>query len=187
MYETSDIRKGLKVMIDGAPYSVVEHQFVKPGKGQAFTRTKLKNVISGNVIERTFKSGERLAPADVESRDMQYLYPEGDSWVFMDTETYDQMNVGPDVVGDRKHYLLDGMVCDVLLYQGRPIEITPPNFVELEVTETEPGYKGDTTTNIMKPATMATGLVVQVPPFVNTGEVLKIDTRTGTYVERVKK
>lgn len=187
MYETSDIRKGLKVLIDGAPYTVVEHQFVKPGKGQAFTRTKLKNVITGSVIERTFKSGERLAPADVETRDMQYLYAEGDASVFMDTQTYDQMNIDAEVVGDRKYYLLDGMVCEVLLYQGRPIEITPPNFVELEVTETEPGYKGDTTTNIMKPATMQTGLVVQVPPFVDTGEVLKIDTRTGTYVERVKK
>jgi elongation factor P len=186
MYETSDIRKGLKVVLDGNPYNVVEFQFVKPGKGQAFTRTKLKNMITGAVIERTFKSGEKLEPADMETKEMQYLYPEGDRWVFMDTKTYDQMTLGEENIGDTKLYLLDGLTVEVLIYKGRPIGVTPPTFVQLTVTETEPGFKGDTTSNVQKAATMETGLVVQVPLFIEAGEKLKIDTRTGTYVERVK-
>ncbi len=187
MYDTSDIKKGLKVTMDGQPYTVVEFQFVKPGKGQAFTRTKLKNLISGAVLERTFKSGEKLEPADVEEREMQYLYPEGDGWVFMDTGTYEQMTLREEHVGDNKDYLLDGMNVSVLLWQGRPVGITPPIFVELEVVDTEPGYKGDTTSNVQKPATMSTGLVVHVPLFIEKGEKLRIDTRTRSYVERVKK
>lgn len=187
MYETSDIKKGLKVLIDGNPYNVVDHQFVKPGKGQAFTRTKMKNLITGNVLEKTFKSGEKLEPADVEERTMQFLYPEGDRWVFMDTKNYEQTHLGADEMGEAKNYLLDGMEVDILLFQGRPIGITPPNFVELKVTSTEPGFKGDTSSSITKPATMETGLEVGVPPFIENGEVLKIDTRTGSYVERVKK
>jgi elongation factor P len=187
MYETSDIRKGLKVLIDGSPYNVVEFQFVKPGKGQAFTRTKLKNMMTGAVIERTFKSGEKLAPADLEERQMQYLYPDGDSYVFMDTKSYDQMSLSGEQLGDNRYYLLDGINVDILLFEGRPIDITPPTFVELRVTETEPGHKGDTTSNVTKAATLETGLEVQVPLFVENDEVLKIDTRTGAYVERVKK
>jgi len=187
MHDTSDIKKGLKIVMDGQPYTVTEFQFVKPGKGQAFTRTKLKNLITGSVLEKTFKTGEKLEPADVEERQMQYLYPEGDAWVFMDTQTYDQMQLREEQLAETKDYLQDGMQVDVLLYQGRPIGVTPPIFVEMTVTETEPGFKGDTTSNVTKPAKTETGLTVNVPLFVNEGDVLKIDTRTGEYVERVKK
>jgi elongation factor P len=186
MYETSDIRKGLKVVIDGYPYNVVEFQFVKPGKGQAFTRTKLKNMITGAVLERTFKSGEKLEPADVETREMQYLYPEGDGWVFMDNKNYEQVTMNEDVVGENKYYLLDGTNVEIQFFKGRVIGLTPPTFVELTVKETEPGFKGDTTSNVQKAATMETGLVVSVPLFIEQGEKLKIDTRTNSYVERVK-
>lgn len=187
MYDTSDIKKGLKIQIDGQPYNIVESQFVKPGKGQAFTRTKMKNLITGSVLEKTFKTGEKLEPADVEERTMQYLYPEADRWVFMDTSTYDQVSLGADELEGTKEYLLDGMAVDVLFFSGRPIGVTPPNFVELEVVETEPGFKGDTSSNTTKPAKLSTGLTVQVPLFIEQGEVLKIDTRTGSYVERAKK
>ena len=187
MYDTSDIKKGLKVTMDGQPYTVVEFQFVKPGKGQAFTRTKLKNLITGSVLERTFKTGEKLEPADIEERTMQYLYPEGDAWVFMDTSSYEQMQLHEEQIGDTKDYLLDGTEVSVLIWKGRAVGVTPPTFVELVVAETEPGFKGDTTSNVGKPATMETGLVVQVPLFLEKGEKLKIDTRTGGYVERVRK
>ena len=186
MYETSDIRKGLKITMDGQPYTVVESQFVKPGKGQAFTRTKLKNLITGAVLEKTYKTGERLEPADVEERRMQYLYPEGDRWVFMDTQTYDQMHLGRDEMAGNEGYLMDGMEVDILLWSGRAIGITPPTFVEQTIEWTEPGFKGDTTSNITKPAKTETGLEVSVPPFVDVGQKIKIDTRTGAYVERVK-
>lgn len=186
MADTTDIKKGFKMLLDGAPYSVVESQFVKPGKGQAFVRTRLKNMISGNVIERTFKSGEKIDKAECEERQMQYLFPEGDDYVFMDTETYDQMRISGDFLGDNVFYLLDNMNVDVMLFEGRPIGITPPTFVNLAVVETEPGFKGDTSGNTTKSATLTSGLKVQVPLFVEQGEMLKIDTRTGEYVERVK-
>lgn len=187
MYDTSDIRKNLKIVIDGAPYTIIESQFVKPGKGQAFTRTRLRNMITGAVIDRTFKSGEKLEKADLEERQMQYLYPEGDQFVFMDTANYNQLHLNRELLGDTPDYLQDGMMVDVLFWGERPIGVTPPTFVELEVTDTEPGFKGDTTSSVQKPATLSTGKVVQVPLFVNTGDVLKIDTRTGEYVERVKR
>lgn len=187
MYDTSDIRKNLKIVLDGQPYTVIDHQFVKPGKGQAFTRTKLKNMVTGAVLEKTFKSGEKLEKADIEERQMQYLYPDGDQFVFMDTSTYAQLHLGRDILEDTPDYLQDGMMVDVLFFQDRPIGVTPPTFVELEVTETEPGFKGDTSSNITKPATVETGKLVHVPLFVEKGDVLKIDTRTGEYVERVKR
>jgi elongation factor P len=187
VYETSDIKKGLKVEIDGNPYSVVEFQFVKPGKGQAFTRTKLKNMVTGAVLERTFKSGEKLKPADVESREMQFLYKEGDMFVFMDTVNYEQVQLIPELIGDAVGYMIDGMMAEVLFISGRAAGVTPPTFVELRVTSTEPGFKGDTSSNTTKPAIMETGLEVQVPLFINEGEVLKIDTRDGSYCERVKR
>ncbi|HJL16173.1 MAG TPA: elongation factor P [Sandaracinaceae bacterium LLY-WYZ-13_1] len=187
MYDTSDIRKNLKIVMDGQPYSVVDHQFVKPGKGQAFTRTKLKNMITGAVLEKTFKSGEKLEKADMEERQMQYLYPDGDMFVFMDTSNYSQLHLNREVLEDTPEYLQDGMTVDVLFFEDKPIGVTPPTFVELEVTETEPGFKGDTSSNVTKPATVETGKQVQVPLFVEIGDVLKIDTRTGDYVERVKK
>jgi elongation factor P len=186
MYETSDIRKGLKVRIDGHPYVVVDHQFVKPGKGQAFTRTRMKNMITGSVLDRTFRSGEKLEKAEMEERQMQYLYPEGTDRVFMDTQSYDQIHLSEAQLGDNAHYLLDGTMIDVLFFEGKPIDVTPPIFVELKVTATDPGFKGDTSSGGSKPATLETGLTVNVPLFINEGDVLKIDTRTASYVERVK-
>jgi elongation factor P len=187
VYETSDIKKGLKVEIDGNTYSVVEFQFVKPGKGQAFTRTKMKNMLTGAILERTFKSGEKLKPADVESREMQFLYKEGDMFVFMDTTNYEQVQLIPELIGDATGYMVDGMAAEVLFISGRAAGVTPPTFVELKVARTEPGFKGDTSSNTTKAAVMETGLEVQVPLFIEEGEVLKIDTRTGAYCERVKR
>ncbi|MBZ0117731.1 MAG: elongation factor P [Sandaracinaceae bacterium] len=187
MYDTSDIRKNVKIIMDGQPFTVIDFQFVKPGKGQAFTRTKLRNMITGAVLEKTFKSGEKLEKADLEERQMQYLYPEGEDYVFMDTQTYDQIRFLRAQLGDTPDYLQDGMMVDVLFWNERPITVTPPTFVELVVVETEPGYKGDTTSNVQKPAKLSTGKVVSVPLFVNQGDMLKVDTRTGEYVERVKK
>jgi elongation factor P len=187
VYDTSDLKKGLKVTIDGNPYTVVEFQFVKPGKGQAFTRTKLKNLLTGSMLERTFRSGDKLQPADVEERQMQFLYKEADMFVFMDTGNYEQIQLTPELVGDSSHYMIDGLMVDVLFVSGRPVGATPPNFVELKVASTEPGFKGDTSSNTTKPATLETGLEVQVPLFINEGETLRIDTRTGAYCERVKR
>ncbi|QQR88561.1 MAG: elongation factor P [Myxococcales bacterium] len=187
MYETSDVKKGLKIQIDGTPYVVVDFQFVKPGKGQAFTRTKMKNMINGNVIEKTYKSGEKLEKADLEERQMQFLYKEGDNYVFMDTGTYDQIQIMEEQMVDAKGYLLDGTMVDVLLFDGKAIGVTLPNFAELQITQTDPGFKGDTATGATKPAIMETGLTVNVPLFVTEGETIKVDTRNGQYVERVKK
>ena len=184
MADTSDIKKGFKMLIDGQPYAVVEHQFVKPGKGQAFIRTKMKNMITGAVLDRTFKSGEKVDKANTEERTMQYLYQEGDMYVFMDNETYEQLRISTEVLGENVFFLLDNMEIDVMLFEQKPIGITPPTFVILEVTQTDPGFKGDTSGNTTKPATLNTGLVVQVPLFVNIGDKLKIDTRTSAYVER---
>lgn len=187
MYDISDIRKNLKLLIDGSPFTVIEFQFVKPGKGQAFTRTKLRNMITGNVIERTFKVSDKLEKADITNIQMQFLYPEGDRYVFMDTQTYEQTHLTADQLGDSRFFLQDNMNVDVLLWNEKPIGVTPPTFVELVVKETEPGFKGDTSTNTLKAAKMSTGVTVMVPLFINEGDLLKIDTRTGDYVERVKK
>jgi elongation factor P len=187
MLETSDIRKGLKVQMEGVPFEVIYFQFVKPGKGQAFTRTKLRNMMTGNVIERTFKSGEKLEKADLEEREMQYLYPEGDHLVFMDNASYEQVSITAEQLGDNKFYLTDGLMCSVLLFNERPIGVTPPNFVEFEIAETEPGFKGDTSGGTTKSAKIITGLEIQVPLFIEQGERVRIDTRTGEYAERVKK
>lgn len=188
MYETSDIRKGLKFQIDGVPYIVVAFQFVKPGKGNAFTRTKFKNMITGAVLERTFKSGERLEPANMEEREMQYLYPEGENFCFMDQTSYEQVFVSADLVGDYAELMPDNIQVTVLFFGDRPVGITLPNFVELQVTKSDPGMKGDTATGATKAATLSTGKTIQVPLFVEEGEWLKIDTRDGgSYVERVKK
>ena len=186
MADTGDLKKGFKMLIDGQPFAVIESQFVKPGKGQAFFRTKLKNMISGAVIDRTYKSGEKLEKADTEERTMQYLYPDGDGRVFMDTKNYEQFTLSNEQLGQTALYLLDGTECSVMFFDGRAIGVTPPTFVELVVVETEPGFKGDTSGNTTKPATLETGLQVNVPLFVNQDDKLKIDTRTGSYVERVK-
>ncbi len=186
MADTGDLKKGFKMLIDGQPYAVVESQFVKPGKGQAFFRTKLKNMITGAVLDRTYKSGEKLDRAETEERTMQYLYPEGEGRVFMDTQNYEQVTLTNEQLGDNVYYLLDGTECDIMFFDGRAIGVTPPTFVQLTVMETEPGFKGDTSSNTTKPATLETGLQVNVPLFVNVGDKLKVDTRTGDYVERVK-
>lgn len=187
MYDTSDIRKNLKFLLEGVPVTVVEFQFVKPGKGQAFTRTKLRNMLTGTMLERTFKTGERFEKADMEERQQQFLYPEGDKFVFMDTKSYEQLFLNGDQLGDARMFIQDGMMVDVLFWNERPIGVTPPTFVELKIVETEPGYKGDTSTNTLKQAKLETGAMIGVPLFVNEGDVIKIDTRTYEYVERVKK
>ena len=184
-YDTSDIRKGLKVMLDGAPYTVVEFQFVKPGKGAAFTRTKLKNLLTGGVIDRNLRSGEKLEPANVETKSMQYLYKEGDSYVFMDTSTYDQVHIPDETIGDDSKFMPEQIVVEVLFFNDRAVGVTLPNFIEQKVMATEPGFRGDTATGVTKPATISTGAQVPVPLFINDGDTIKIDTRTGDYLERV--
>ena len=158
MYDFSEIKKNLKLKIDGVPYNVVEFQFVKPGKGNAFTRTRLRNMLTGAVIERTFKQHEKLEPADVESRQMQFLYKEGDAFVFMDTTSYEQLHLSDEQLGDNKWYMLDGTNVDVLFFNDRAISATPPTFVIMKVIRTEPGFKGDTSGGAMQPATMESGL-----------------------------
>jgi elongation factor P len=186
MYESSDIRKGLKIQMDGNPYTVVEFQFVKPGKGTAFTRTKIKNLKTGAVLERTIRSGEKLEPANIEEREMQFLYKEGDNYHFMDNTTYDQSFISADDIGDAGQFMPDNINVSVMFFDDAPIGVTLPNFVELEVAHTEPGVKGDTASGATKPATLSTGAIINVPLFVEEGEVLKIDTRTSEYIERVK-
>ena len=183
--DTSEIRKNVKIMLDGAPYTVVDFQFVKPGKGQAFTRVKIRNLATGAVLERTFKSGEKLEAADVEERKLQYIYPEGENYVFMDPGSGDQVYVPQDKLGDEKQFLLDGLDVDVVLWNGNPVAISLPAHVTVQITHSEPGVKGDTASNVTKPATISTGAVIQVPLFINEGEWVKVDTRTGDYLERV--
>ncbi|MBN2799431.1 MAG: elongation factor P [Deltaproteobacteria bacterium] len=186
MYQASDIRKGLKIELDGQPYSITYFQFVKPGKGQAFTRTKCKNLITGAVLERTFKIVESLTPADVEDHTMQFLYAEGETYAFMHMETYEQISIPKDVLGDAVNFLVDQMEVTVTTFNSRPVSIELPNFVVLEVTYCEPGAKGNTAQGGNKPATVSTGATINVPLFVEQGTLIKIDTRTGEYVERVK-
>jgi elongation factor P len=186
MYETSDIRKNLKIELDGDPYIVIDFQFVKPGKGNAFTRTKLRNMKTGAVIERTYRSGEKFTPAALEEKQMQYLYADGDQYCFMDTGTYEQVYLTKEQIGDGFGFLTENLVVDILFHSHEAIGVTLPNFVEIEVAESEPGVKGDTTSGASKPATLTTGIVIDVPLFVEAGDVLRIDTRTGEYVERVK-
>jgi elongation factor P len=185
MYDTSDIRKGLKIMIDGSPYTVVEFQFVKPGKGAAFTRTKMKNLLTGAVLERNLRSGERLEPADVETKTMQYLYADADTFVFMDTTTYDQVQIPRETIGDQAAFMPENINVEVLFFHDRAVGVTLPNFIEQAITETEPGFRGDTSTGATKPAKISTGATVNVPLFIGVGDVVKIDTRTGEYLERV--
>jgi elongation factor P len=186
MYDTSDLRKGLKILIDGQPYIVVLAEFVKPGKGAAFTRTKMKNLLTGGVIERNIRSGEKIEEADIEENEMTFLYKEGEDFVFMDKKSYEQTHIGAKVVDDSWQWMKDNLDVQVMFYNGRPIGVTPPNFVELKITQSDPGVRGDTATNVTKPAKLETGATVQVPLFVNEGETIRIDTRTGEYMERVK-
>jgi elongation factor P len=184
--DTSDIRKGLKLLMDGQPYVVTDFQFVKPGKGQAFTRTKLKNMLTGGSIERNIRSGEKLEPADVEDRTLQYIYPEGEMFVFMNPVTGDQVSVHKDAVGDEAGFLIDGIDVTITIYNGNPVSISLPPHIVVQVAETEPGARGDTATNVTKPAKITTGATVPVPLFVNEGDWIKVDTRTRSYLERAK-
>lgn len=184
--DTSDIRKGLKMMLDDQPYVVVDFQFVKPGKGQAFTRVKLRNMMTAAVIERTFKSGEKLEPAEVEQRPLQYIYAEGENYVFMQLDTGEQITVAGERMREEAKWLADGMTVQVTLLRDVPIGIELPPHVILQIVKSEPGIKGDTASGATKPATMSTGAIVQVPLFVDEGEWIRIDTRTGGYLERSK-
>ncbi|MDH5325030.1 MAG: elongation factor P [Gammaproteobacteria bacterium] len=185
-YSTNEFKSGMKLMIDGAPYTIVECEFVKPGKGQAFARVKLRNLQTRRVIERTFKTGESAEAADVVDTDMQYLYNDGELWHFMHPDTYEQVAAGKDVVGEASKWLKDQDMCVLTLWNSQPIDVVPPNFVELRIVETDPGVRGDTASGGGKPATLETGAVVRVPLFVEQEEVIKVDTRTGEYVSRVK-
>lgn len=186
MISTNDFKTGVTIEVDGDIWQVVDFQHVKPGKGAAFVRAKLKNIRNGNVLERTFNAGEKIPRAQLDHREMQYLYKSGDHWTFMDTENYEQIMLTEDQLGDAIKYLVENMNVSVLMYQGQIIGVDVPNFVELKVIETEPGFKGDTATGATKPATVETGYVLKVPLFVDNGDIIRIDTRTGEYMERVK-
>ena len=184
MYSTTDFRKGLKIEIDGTPFEIIEFQHFKPGKGGAMVRTKLRNILNGRVLDNTFRSGEKVERPNLESRDMQFLYHEGEQLVFMDMTTYDQMHMDAEATDGKANYLKDGQECRVLLYNEKPLDIEIPASLVLEVTETEPGAKGDTVSNVTKPAALETGVVIQVPIFVNIGDRVKVDTRTNGYLGR---
>lgn len=183
---TSEFKNGLKVMLDGDPCAIIENEFVKPGKGQAFNRVKLRNLKTGRVVERTFKSGETLEGADVVDMEMQYLYNDGTEWHFMQPESFEQYVADVNAVADAKKWLKEQDICMVTLYNGLPLSVQPPNFVILKIVETDPGVRGDTSGGGGKPATLETGAVVRVPLFVQTDELIKVDTRSGDYLGRVK-
>jgi len=186
LISTSDFRKGLKVQIDGDPYIMTECQFVKPGKGNALYKCKLRNLNKGTTLDRTYKGGDSLEAADITEIDAQYSYKDGEHYVFMDNGTYEQYDLTAELVDDGWKYLKEGMLCKIMLFNNQPMGVTPPNHVVLAVEYTEPAAKGDTATNVRKPAKVETGAEFPVPPFVNIGDKVKIDTRTGEYIERVK-
>ena len=183
--DVSELKKNAKLELDGAPYVVVDFQFVKPGKGQGLYKCKLKNMLTGSILDRTWRSGEKLEAANVESRKMQFLFEGGGAYTFMDLQSYEQIELPADTVGDDRYYLLDQQEVEMLFYNDRPVGVTLPSHIVMQITETEPGVKGDTATNVTKAAIVQTGLTVQVPLFIKEGEKVKIDTRTGAYVERV--
>mgnify|MGYP006267914205 CR=1 FL=1 len=185
-YSTNQFKSGLKIILDGDPYNIVENEFVKPGKGQAFNRVRVRNLLTGRVVERTFKSGESVEAADVMEVDVQYLYNDGEAWHFMDPNTFDQMSATEAAVADAAKWLKGQEMCTLTLWNDAAISVVPPNFAILEITETDPGLRGDTATGGTKPATLETGAVVKVPLFIETGETIKVDTRTGDYVSRAK-
>ncbi len=185
-FSTNQFKPGLKLLFDGDPYTIVENEFVKPGKGQAFNRIKVRNLKTGRVIEKTLKSGETVEAADVVDVELQFLYADGTDWHFMNPQTFEQIQAGEAAMGDAARWLKGQELCEVTLWNDAPIAVTPPNFVILEITETDPGVRGDTASGGTKPATLETGAVVKVPLFIEQGESLRIDTRTGAYVSRAR-
>ncbi len=183
--DTSSFRNGLKIDIDGVPYVIIYFQHVKPGKGGAFVRTKIKNLLNGKTVDKTFRSGEKVTEAEVEERTMQYLYKDGEDRIFMDTKNYDQIPITDDVIGANAKFLLENAEVDVLFWKGNPVSIELPSFVEIIINQSDPGVKGDTSSGATKPATLETGAVIQVPLFLKEGEKIRVDTRTGEYCERV--
>jgi elongation factor P len=186
MYRAADLRKGIKIEIEGYPYVVVDFEFSKPGKGQAIYKCRMRNMITGLQMDRSYRSGDMFKPASLEEREMQYLYNDGTFYTFMDVKSYEQHQLTEEQVGDGKNFLLDNLPVEVLLFQDRPIGITLPNFVNLKVIRAEPWARGDTATGVTKPVTVQTGYLAQVPAFVEEGDIIQIDTRTGDYVTRVK-
>ena len=185
MVTAGDFRNGVTFEMDGNVYSIIEFQHVKPGKGAAFVRTKIRNVISGAVTEKTFNPNDKFPTAFIERKDMEYLYNDGDLYYFMDNETYEQTPISPSILGDNFKFVKENMVCKVLSYKGNVFGVEPPNFVELQVTQTDPGFKGDTVQGGTKPATLETGAVIQVPMYMNQGEIVQVDTRDGRFIKRV--
>ena len=185
-YSTNEFRAGLRLIIDGDPCIIVENEFVKPGKGQAFNRVRLKNLKTGRTVEKTFKSGESVEAADVVDTEMQYLYSDGEFWHFMTPDTFEQYAADANAVGDAANWLKEQDLCQITLWNNTPLIVEPPNFVELEIVETDPGVRGDTASGGVKPASLSTGAVVRVPLFVEQGEIIRVDTRSGEYVSRVK-
>ncbi|KGI77986.1 elongation factor P [Oleiagrimonas soli] len=185
-YGLNDVKNGLKILVDGDPYTIVEAEFIKPGKGQAFTRIRIRNLKNGRVVEKTLKANETVEGADVIDTDMQFLYSDGEFWHFMEPNTFEQHQADKTAIGDTAQWLKGEEDCVVTLWNGAPLSVTPPNFVELKITETDPGVRGDTSGGGGKPATLETGAVVRVPLFVNQEEIIKVDTRSGEYVSRVK-
>jgi elongation factor P len=182
---TNEFKAGLKVEVDGEPYTIVANEFVKPGKGQPFNRVKLKHLKTGRVVERTFKSGEKIDLADVQEAKMRMLYKESDGVVFMDDQTYDQITISLKIIAEKEQWLMEETLYDVIFYKGEPIDFTPPTFMEMKIVDTAPGMRGDTSGRVLKAAVTETGAKIQVPIFVNEGDKIKIDTRTGEYVSRV--
>lgn len=185
-YSTNEFKPGLKIMLDGDPYSILENEFVKPGKGQAFNRVKMRNLKTNRVLERNFKSGETVEGADIVEMDLQYLYTDESQWYFMNPTTFEQIGADKPAVEEALPWIKEQEMCTVMLYNGQPLSVTPPNFVHLKVVETDPGLRGDTSSGGSKPATLETGAVVRVPLFLGEGELIRVDTRTGEYVSRVK-
>jgi elongation factor P len=185
-YSTSEFKSGIKILLDGDPYVVLDNEFVKPGKGQAFNRVRVRNLKTGRTVERTFKSGDTAEAADVLTTPMQYLYNDGNNWYFMEPESFEQYGAGAATVADSRVWLKEQMLCNVTLWNGQPLLVEPPSHVELKIVQTDPGVRGDTATGGMKPAKLETGAVVKVPLFVEEGEIIKVDTRSGEYVSRVK-
>lgn len=185
-YSTNEFRSGLRIILDSDPYIIVENEFVKPGKGQAFNRTRVRNLKTGRTVEKTFKSGDSVEAADVVDTEMQYLYADGEFWHFMVPDTFEQYAADAAAVGDAQNWLKEQDLCQITLWNNSPLIVLPPNFVELEIVETDPGVRGDTASGGVKPAKLSTGAVVRVPLFVEQGETIRVDTRSGEYVSRVK-